>query len=78
MELVSLKPIASVDDAKEIIEALQGDQVKLWVEQYKNNPIKEMYGTGVMTEILNRLCIQLGYNPLRATKALQAFTTGER
>jgi hypothetical protein len=63
-ELGSLPAIKTKDEAFRIREKLQSDEVKDWLRLYEGNPIKEMYGTGLMTEILNRICLVMGFNPI--------------
>ncbi|WP_293944756.1 MULTISPECIES: hypothetical protein [unclassified Sphingobacterium] len=72
-ELASLPQIKTKDDAQKVISILKGEKVKIWVKAYENNPVKEMYGSGIFAEIINRICIQLQYSPIFASKALQAF-----
>lgn len=72
-ELASLPPIKTKDEAEKIMGILKSEEVKNWVAPYKNNPVKEMYGSGVFAEIINRICIQLQYSPIFASKVLQAF-----
>jgi hypothetical protein len=45
--------------------------VKDWLRLYERNPVKDIYGTGLMTELLNRISIAMGYNPIGASKILQ-------
>nr|WP_288807891.1 hypothetical protein [uncultured Sphingobacterium sp.] len=72
-ELASLPQIKTKDDGQKVMSILKSEKVKTWVKAYENNPIKEMYGSGVIAEIINRICIQLQYSPVFASKALQAF-----
>lgn len=67
----SLRTIETKDDALQIREKLQSDEVKDWLRLYESNPVKDIYGTGLTTELLNRVSIAMGYNPIGASKILQ-------
>jgi len=58
-ELASLPQIKTKDDAQKVMSILKGEKVKTWVKAYENNPVKEMYGSGVIAKIINRICIHL-------------------
>lgn len=73
-QLSLLNPVKTEEDVKKIQVALEGGQVKQWMDLYRRNPVKEMYGTGVMTEMMNRICISLSYNPIGATHTIQQWS----
>jgi hypothetical protein len=70
-KLSKLNPIISKEDFNKIDLLMKGKKVEKWISLYKNNPVKEMYGSGVMSEILNRICIELNYSPIGAEYALK-------
>ena len=72
-ELAALPPVKTKDDAKKIMSILKSEEVKNWLVRYENNPVKEMYGSGIFAEIINRICIQNQYSPIFASKVLQEF-----
>ncbi|GGH27417.1 hypothetical protein FAZ19_18970 [Sphingobacterium alkalisoli] len=70
-----LKPIDTEEDAREIVAELKSEKVKEWADAYMSNPVKDMYGTVFTAEIMNRVCISLGYNPIGASRAVQELTS---
>lgn len=72
-ELAAHPPVETKDDAKKIMSILKSEEVKNWLTPYENNPVKEMYGSGIFAEIINRICIQIQYSPIFASKVLQEF-----
>ncbi|MDF2476950.1 MAG: hypothetical protein K0S24_2433 [Sphingobacterium sp.] len=72
-ELAALPPVKTKDNAKKIMSILKSEEVKNWLTRYENNPVKEMYGSGIFAEIINRICLQIQYSPIFASKALQEF-----
>lgn len=69
-----LKRIASKKDAHRIVQYLNGAEAKALVASYLESKIPDLYGSGLMSELITRGCIKLGYNPLLATKELQRFS----
>lgn len=65
-EISTLKKITTKTQAEEIIQGLKNDKFKIVAEKYKRTQTWDMYGSGFSAEILNHVCIELGYNPLGA------------
>ena len=69
-ELSALKKITTKDDVMEIIEATKSANYKTVVEMYSKTETHDMYASGLTTEILNRACIEKGYNPIGAGRTI--------
>jgi hypothetical protein len=65
-ELSALKTVTTREEANEIIETAKSDHFKTLVEQYAKTKTQDMYGSGLSAELLNRACIEKGYNPFGA------------
>lgn len=70
-ELRNLKPISTINDANKIIETANSEIFKPLLEKYARTQNVDMYGTGIRSEILNLACIERGYNPIGAGRAIK-------
>lgn len=52
------------------MDAMESNQFKLLAEKYAQTEPGDMYGSGLVAEILNRACIEKGYNPLGAGRVI--------
>jgi hypothetical protein len=69
-ELSALKKVTTKDEVMEIIEATKSDNYKTLVEKYSKTETRDMFASGLSTEILNRACIEKGYNPIGAGRII--------
>ena len=69
-ELSGLKKVTTKEQALEIMEAMKSDQFKLLAEKYAKNPPGDLYGSGLVAEILSKACIEKGYSPIGAGQAI--------
>ena len=67
------KAIETKEDADKILNFLKNDRIKELSESYKNSQVKDLYGSGFISELLNKACITLGYNPIGASKAIKKW-----
>lgn len=74
-ELSAFKKISTRAHAEEVLESFKDDKFKAVAERFRNTRTWDMYGTGFTSEILNRACIDLGYNPLGAGSAINELTS---
>lgn len=72
-ELSSLKKVITKDDVQEIIEITKGDDYKMLVEKYSKTETRDMYASGLSAEILNRACIEKGFSPIGAGRAINTL-----
>jgi len=72
-ELSSLKKVMTKDEAKEIIEIAKRDDYKTLVEKYSKTETRDMYASGLSAEILNRACIEKGFSPIGAGRAINTL-----
>lgn len=72
-KLSSLKKITTKNEALEIIEVARSDKFKPLAERYSKTETRDMYGSGLSAEILNRACIEKGYSPIGAGRAINTF-----
>jgi hypothetical protein len=69
-ELVKLKSITTKDEAKEIVEMVKSIRFKPLIERYQKTNTKDMYNSGLTAEVLNQVCIEKGYSPIGAGRAI--------
>ena len=68
----NLKKIDTKDDAQKIFEFYENEKFKKWYKQYTQD--EGSFGGDIFrSEALNRICIELGYNPIGANEALAKF-----
>ena len=70
-ELSAFKKLVTKDDASQIIEAVKSDKYKLLAQKYANTDTKDMYNAGFSSELLNRVCVDNGYNPIGAGEIIE-------
>jgi|SRR5688572_1987056 len=70
-ELSALRKVTTKDEAKEIIETAKNDHFKILVEKYSKTETRDMFASGLSAEILNRACIEKGYNPIGAGRSIK-------
>lgn len=66
IELSSLKKITTKQEVQEILDAFKSDQYKTIAEKYSKTITGDIYGSGFSAEILNRVCVEKGFNPIGA------------
>lgn len=69
-ELSNLKKVNTKNEADEIIEIAKSDRFKTLVERYSKTETRDLYASGLSAEILNRACIEKGYSPIGAGRAI--------
>lgn len=65
-ELTALKKMATKEDVTQIIDAAKSDKYMPLAQSYAKTETKDMYNAGFSAELLNRVCIENGYNPIGA------------
>lgn len=73
IELSELKKVSTKDNAMEIIETMKSSKFKALIEMYSNSKPMDMYTAGLSAEILNLACIEKGYNPIGAGRAIKGL-----
>lgn len=69
-ELSTLKQVTTKEDVDKLVETLKGDKFKTLIKRYEKTKIFDMYGSGISAELLNRACIEKGYNPIGAGRII--------
>jgi hypothetical protein len=69
-ELSTLKKVTTKSQVLEIMEVVKSNQFKLLAEKYCKTKTGGMYGSGFSAEILNKACIEKGYNPIGAGRII--------
>lgn len=69
-ELTKLKKLTTMEEAKEVIEAMKSDKFKALAQRYVKTETRDLYAAGFSAEILNRGCIEKGYNPVGAGRTI--------
>ena len=69
-ELSTLKKVTTKSQVLEIIDTVKSNQFKLLAEKYRKTKTGDMYGSGFSAEILNRACIEKGFNPIGAGRVI--------
>jgi hypothetical protein len=72
-ELDRLRKVTTKEDAIIIAKAIQSDKYKSVIESYKRTTISDMYNSGITAELLNRICIDNGFNPKGAGRAMNTL-----
>lgn len=72
-ELSSLKKVMTKEEAQEIIESTKQSDYKTLIEKYSKTETQDVYASGLSAEILNRACIEKGFNPFGAGPAINTF-----
>lgn len=70
MELSTLKKVTTMEDAEAIIDFVKSGKFTHLVERYSKTKIFDLYGSGFSAELLNRACIEKGYNPIGAGRSI--------
>lgn len=68
--LSTLKKVTTKSQVLEIVETAKSNQFKLLAEKYRKTKTGDMYGSGLSAEILNRACIEKGFNPIGAGRVI--------
>ena len=55
-----------MEDANQIMEAMKSDENKALARRYEATDVADLYGSGFSAEVLNRACIEKGYDPVGA------------
>ena len=70
-ELSALKKLATKDEASRIIQAARTDKYKPLARSYAKTQTYDIYNAGFSAELLSRVCIDNGYNPIGAGIAIE-------
>ena len=68
--LASLKTIATKHDAEVIFETIKDGTFKELIDKYQQTQPGDLYASGLISELINRACINNGYNPLGAQQKI--------
>jgi len=77
-ELAKLKKITTMEDANQIMEAMKSDEIKALARRYEATDVADLYGSGFSAEVLNRACIEKGYDPVGAGGAIDKLLREKR
>jgi hypothetical protein len=69
-EIAVLKKVTTKEEAQRIIEMMKNEKFKPLIEKYAKTETNDMYNAGLASEILNRACIEKGFNPIGAGEAI--------
>ncbi|WP_162550036.1 hypothetical protein [Hymenobacter nivis] len=69
-DLTRLKLISTKQQAQSIIEIIKGETFKEVIKKYQKTQPIDFYGSGMISELINRACIMEGYNPLNAQQKI--------
>jgi hypothetical protein len=72
-ELSALKKITAKNEATKVVEEMKNEKFRPLVESYANSETRDMYAAGLAAELLNRACIDKGFNPVGAGKAINSL-----
>lgn len=72
-EFSSLKKLTSKVEANEIIEFVNSGRFKTLIESYSNTDTQDVYAAGLSAELLNRACLEKGYSPIGAGRAINVL-----
>lgn len=72
-ELSSLKKVTTKAEANNIIEVAKSNRFKTLLEKYSKTETRDMYASGLSAELINRACIEKGYSPVGAGRAINAL-----
>jgi hypothetical protein len=72
-ELSHWKTVATKSEALELREFMQSERFKPLADLYSKSLTGDMYGAGFSAEILSRACIEKGFNPVGAGRAIKAL-----
>lgn len=72
-ELSALKPITTSEEVENITAYIDTKDWKPLLKKYNKTDVFDMYASGLSAEILNRACIEKGYNPIGAGRVISAF-----
>ncbi|HEY1019103.1 MAG TPA: hypothetical protein VGE25_08905 [Sediminibacterium sp.] len=72
-ELSKLKNVTTKSEVNEIIEVANSDSFKTLIEKYSKTETRDMYASGLSAELINRACIEKGYNPIGAGRAINVL-----
>jgi len=70
LEFNYLKKLSTKEQGLEIAKVGNSDKIKQLVERYKITNTGDMYGAGLNAEIMNQVCLELGFNPIGAGRAM--------
>ncbi|MEJ7694335.1 hypothetical protein [Daejeonella sp.] len=70
-ELSTLKTVTTKAEAQSILDYFKSGNFNSLIETYKKAGVPDMYGSGLVGELVSRSCIAKGYNPLGAGPAIE-------
>ncbi len=73
-DLSALKKVATKDEVMGIVETTKNEKYRTLVEKYSKTETSDLYASGLSAEILNLACIEKGYNPIGAGRAINKLT----
>jgi hypothetical protein len=72
-ELSALKTVTTKNDANKILETAKSDNFKTLIEKYEKTEVSDLYASGLSAELINRACIEQGFNPIGAGQAINSL-----
>lgn len=77
-ELSTMKKVTTKNEVLEIVGDFKSEKYKLLAEKYYKTEIGDMYGSGFSAEILNRACIEKGFDPIGAGRIINRLMREQR
>ncbi|SEL75699.1 hypothetical protein [Parapedobacter koreensis] len=71
--LAKQRKITTKEEAQQVLDYLNSEEVKKLVQIYRETDVPDMYGSGLFAELINIACIKFGFSPIGANKVLQEF-----
>ncbi|WP_160068508.1 hypothetical protein [Sphingobacterium bovisgrunnientis] len=74
-KLKKLKPISNSSEANFLMEQFEAEKYKPFLQKYFNSDLakNDMYGSYIMSIMLNIICLDNGFNPLSAGRTINIF-----
>lgn len=69
-EFSKLKKITTKEEVMMLGDAINADNFKALIEAYKRTEAGDMYNSGISAELLTKVCLIKGYNPIGAGEAV--------
>lgn len=67
-----------MEDANQVMEAMKSDEIKALARRYEATNVADLYASGFSAEVLNRACVQKGYDPVGARGAIDKLLREKR
>jgi hypothetical protein len=75
-EIMKYRKVTTRSQVNKIVRKVKGKESRMIMESYQNTLIGDVYGSIIMSELINKACLDLNYSPIGANDVINQVKGG--